>query len=418
MLKAAGLLRKDKERLARLVTTEMGKVLSEARGDVQEAIDIFEYMAGEGRRLFGHTTPSELPDKFCMTLRRPVGVVGLITPWNFPTAIPAWKLAPALVCGNTIVIKPASDTPLCAIELIKMLEKAGLPKGVVNLVTGPGETVGMELVRNKHVQAVSFTGSRATGERIAREAGTKKLGLEMGGKNPILVMDDADLPLAIEGIIWGGYGTTGQRCTAASRVIIHKAVAEKLTKGLLNKIKALRIGPGIDPKTDVGPLINEDAVEKAQRYVDIGKEEGAKILIGGEKPRRDGYYYPPTLFSRCTTGMRVCQDEIFGPIVSLITVDTLDEAIDAANSIDYGLSSAIYTKDVRNAFKAIAGLQAGLTYVNASTIGSEVHLPFGGVKGTGNGTREAGIEGIHEFSETQTVYLDYSGKLQKAQIDS
>lgn len=418
LLKAAGLLRKDKERLARLVTTEMGKVLSEARGDVQEAIDIFEYMAGEGRRLFGHTTPSELPDKFCMTLRRPVGVVGLITPWNFPTAIPAWKLAPALVCGNTIVIKPASDTPLCAIELIKMLEKAGLPKGVVNLVTGPGETVGMELVRNKHVQAVSFTGSRATGERIAREAGTKKLGLEMGGKNPILVMDDADLPLAIEGIIWGGYGTTGQRCTAASRVIIHKAVAEKLTKGLLNKIKALRIGPGIDPKTDVGPLINEDAVEKAQRYVDIGKEEGAKILIGGEKPRRDGYYYPPTLFSRCTTGMRVCQDEIFGPIVSLITVDTLDEAIDAANSIDYGLSSAIYTKDVRNAFKAIAGLQAGLTYVNASTIGSEVHLPFGGVKGTGNGTREAGIEGIHEFSETQTVYLDYSGKLQKAQIDS
>lgn len=417
LLKVARILRDNKERLARIMTTEMGKVLVEARGDVQEAIDVTEYMAGEGRRLFGHTTPSELREKFCMTMRMPIGVVGLITPWNFPLAIPAWKLMPALICGNTVVFKPASDTPLCAIELVKILEKAGIPKGVVNLVTGPGETVGMEIVRNKRIRGISFTGSKSNGEQIVREAGVKRVGLELGGKNPIIVMDDADLSLAVDGIIWGGFGTTGQRCTAASRVIVQKGVKDKLESALLRRIKLLRLGSGLDPKTDVGPLINQAAVEKTDRYTAIGKAEGAKLLIGGRRAQMEGFFYEPTLFTNCTTDMKICQDEIFGPTVSLISVDTIDEAIDAANSIEYGLSSSIYTNSISNAFKAIARIQAGLTYVNSSTIGSEVHLPFGGVKGTGNGTREAGIEGINEFSEVKTVYIDYSGKLQRAQID-
>lgn len=417
LLKAARLLRERKEELARTMTREMGKVLTEARGDVQEAIDIAEYMAGEGRRLFGHTTPSELRDKFCMTIRQPIGVVGLITPWNFPIAIPAWKIMPALICGNTLVLKPSSDTPLCATLLVKLLEEAGVPKGVVNLVTGPGGSAGSALVKHEKVGGISFTGHRDTGLSILRDAGLKKVGLELGGKNGIIIMDDADLKLAVDGVIWGGYGTTGQRCTAASRVIVHKTVRGKFEKALLKRIKKLRLGDGLDAKTDVGPLVNKSAVEKTDKYVNIGVKEGAKLCCGGRKPRGEGFFYEPTLFSDVTIDMKVAQDEIFGPVVSLIEVNDLSEAIDAMNSVEYGLSSSIYTRDIRNAFKAVEEIEAGITYVNSSTIGAEVHLPFGGVKNSGNGTREAGIEGIHEFSETKTVYIDYSGKLQRAQID-
>ena len=417
LLRAAQLLRENKEKLAREMTMEMGKVLAEARGDVQEAIDMTEYMAGEGRRLFGFTTPSELRKKFCMTVRLPVGICGLIAPWNFPMAIPSWKIMSALICGNSIVFKPSSDTPLCATRLVETLETAGLPKGVLNMVTGPGDAVGMTIVKHEKVRAVSFTGHRDTGTAILQTAGLKRVGLEMGGKNGIIVMDDADLDLALDGVIWGGYGTTGQRCTAASRVIVHEKVKDEFESKLVSRIKKLRLGDGLKADTDVGPLVNKAAQDKSRRYVEIGKREGAKLVIGGKVPKMDGFFFEPTLFTDCSVDMRVCQEEIFGPVVCLIPVGDFDEAIDVMNAIEYGLSSAIYTRDVNRAFEAIMRMEAGITYINSSTIGAEVHLPFGGIKHTGIGTREGGIEGINEFSETKTVFVDYSGKLQKAQID-
>jgi aldehyde dehydrogenase (NAD+) len=417
LLMAAQLLRENKEALAREITMEMGKVLAESRGDVQEAIDITEYMAGEGRRLFGNTTPSELRKKFAMTIRMPIGVCGLITPWNFPVAIPAWKIMAALICGNTVVFKPSSDTPLCATRLVQTLEKAGLPKGVLNMVTGPGDAAGMTLVKHEKVRAISFTGHKDTGAYILKEAGLKKVGLEMGGKNGTIIMDDANLDLALDGVIWGGYGTTGQRCTAASRVIVHEKIKQKFETMLVNRVRKLKLGEGLKPHTDVGPLINKAAQEKSARYTELGKDEGAKLLIGGKTPKMDGFFFEPTLFTDCSVDMRIAQEEIFGPIVSLIPVKDFDQAIETINSIEYGLSSAIYTNDVSKAFEAITRIEAGLTYINSSTIGSEVHLPFGGIKYTGIGAREGGIEGINEFSEIKTVYVDYSGKLQRAQID-
>jgi len=409
LLEIARILRREKPRLARLVTDEMGKQLKEGLGDVQEAIDVFEYMAGEGRRFFGHTTPSELPNKFAMTVRTPVGVCGLITPWNFPIAIPAWKLAPALVAGNTVVLKPASDTPACATELVKILAEAGLPAGVVNLVTGSGEDVGVPMVKHPGIDCLSFTGSREKGEFITANAGLKKVGLELGGKNPIIVMDDADLDLAVEGIVWGAFGTTGQRCTAASRVIAHKAVEKALVEKLVKATKKLSVGYGVNH--DVGPLVNKAALDKVKNYVALGKKEG-KLVLGGKQ--LTGLFFEPTIFVNVKPSARIAQEEIFGPVLSIITVKSLAEAIEVANSTTYGLSSSIYTRDISAAFTAVRDLEAGLTYVNSSTIGAEVHLPFGGVKSTGHG-REAGIEGINEFSETKTVYFDYSGKLQKAQ---
>jgi len=416
LFKVGQLLQENKEELAKVITQEMGKVLAEARGDVQEAIDMTFLMAGEGRRLFGKTTPSELKNKFAMAIRRPLGIVGLITPWNFPIAIPSWKIMPALICGNTIVFKPSSDTPLCAIKFVEILEKAGIPKGVINLVTGPGEVIGLHMARHKKIRAISFTGHRDTGLEILRAAGVKRTSLELGGKNPIIVMDDADLGLAVDGVIWSGYGTTGQRCTAASRIIIHENIKSEFEKMLIEKIKKLRLGDGLDPNTDVGPLVNKAAQEKSKTYTDLGLKEGAKLLIGGQAPNMKGFFFEPTLFTNCNIDMRIAKEEIFGPIISLISTKNLKEAIEIANSVEYGLSSSIYTKNISNAFKAIEKLDAGLTYINASTIGSEVHLPFGGVKHSGT-TREGGWTAIDEFSEIKTVYFDYSGKLQKAQID-
>ena len=416
LFRARELLIQNKTALGKLVTQEMGKVLPEGMGDVQEAIDITEYMAGEGRRLYGHTTPSELKNKFAMTVRRPIGVCGLITPWNFPIAIPAWKIMPALICGNTIVFKPSSDTPLCATEFVKILEKAGIPKGVVNMVTGPGSSVGKEIVTNKKVRGISFTGSKETGEYITQHAGIKKVGLELGGKNATIIMDDADLKLALEGVIWGAFGTTGQRCTATSRVIIHHKVQKEFEKLLVKRTKKLTLGNGLQKSSDVGPLINQGAVDKTHRYTEIGLGEGARLLAGGKIPTQKGFYYTPTIFTDVQKKMRIAREEIFGPSLSIISASSIDNAIKTANAIEYGLSSALYTEDINRAFTAIDKLESGLTYINSSTIGAEVHLPFGGVKGTGS-TREAGIEGIHEFSETKTVYVDYSKRLQKAQID-
>jgi aldehyde dehydrogenase (NAD+) len=418
------LLKKHKEELARIESREMGKVLKETRGDVQEGIDCAFLNAGEGRRLFGQTTPAELPNKFAMSVRAPVGVCALITPWNFPLAIPTWKLFPALICGNTVVLKPAEDTPHTAARFVEILHEAGVPPGVVNLVHGRGEEVGAALVRHKDVQLVSFTGSAAVGRDIAASCGQslKRVSLELGGKNAQIVMDDADIDLAIEGALWGAFGTTGQRCTATSRLIVHRAVVKKITDALVARARKIKIGDGLDESVEMGPLINQAAREKVLRYIDIGKKEGARLLTGGAIPDSnncaDGYFFQPTIFDQVKPHMRIAQEEIFGPVLSIIEIGSFEEAIAVLNDTAYGLSSSIYTNDVGRAFRAMRDIEAGITYVNGPTIGAEVHLPFGGVKDTGNGHREAGTTVYDIFTEWKSIYVDYSGKLQKAQIDN
>ena len=424
LYKIGELLRQRKEEIARMMTREMGKILKETRGDVQEGIDTAFYAGGEGRRLFGETTPAELPDKFAMSVRVPVGVCGLITPWNFPMAIPTWKLFPALLCGNTVVLKPAEDTPLTAVKLFEILEQAGIPSGVVNLVHGTGEQAGAALVRHGDVQLISFTGSTAVGREIAAVCGQslKRVSLEMGGKNAEIVMEDADLNLALEGALWGAFGTTGQRCTATSRLILHREIKKQFTEMLVERAEKIRIGDGLDETVEMGPLINEAARQSVHRYVQIGKQEGARLLIGGtlyeEGQWINGYFYKPTIFDQVTPTMRIAQEEIFGPVLSIIEVKNFEEAIEVLNGTPYGLSSSIYTRDVARAFRAMRDIEAGITYINGPTIGAEVHLPFGGVKETGNGHREAGTTVYDIFSEWKSVYVDYSGKLQKAQIDN
>jgi acyl-CoA reductase-like NAD-dependent aldehyde dehydrogenase len=420
----ANLLAEQKAELTELMSREMGKVLAEAGGDVQEAIDMSLYMAGEGRRLFGQTTPSELPDKFMASMRMPVGVVGAITPWNFPIAIPSWKLAPALVCGNTVVLKPAEDTPLLAERFVELLVDAGLPLGVVNVVHGFGEEAGDALVRHPDVPVITFTGSRETGVAVTKAAAEhlKHVHLELGGKNAIIVMDDADLDLAVDGIVWSAFGTSGQRCTAASRVIVHRAVYDVLQGRLVDAAERMRLGVGWDPGTDLGPVINREALDKIHGYTGIGRDEGARLLTGGEVAAEGeldkGFFYRPTVFADVEGGMRIAQEEIFGPTTALIPVDDFEEAVRVANGIRYGLSSSIFTRDVNRAFRAMRDLQTGITYVNAGTTGAEVHLPFGGTKDTGNGHREAGQAALDVFTEWKSVYVDYSGRLQRAQIDN
>lgn len=423
LFRAAEMLVKSKEPLARDMTREMGKILAETRGDVQEAIDMAYYSAGEGRRLLGETVPSELGDKFAMSVRIPLGVVGCITPWNFPMAIPSWKLIPALIAGNTAVIKPAEDTPLSVVLFIQILEKAGLPPGVVNMVTGYGPDAGWPMVENPAVDLVSFTGSAEVGALVAAGCAKamKKYSLELGGKNAIIVMEDANLDLAVEGILFGAFGTTGQRCTACSRVIVHKKVHKKLVNLLVKRTKEIKVGNGLERSVQMGPLINEAARQKVHSYVEIGKEEGAKLLTGGNyangKALKNGYFYQPTVFNDVTPKMRIAQEEIFGPVLGIISCKSFDQAVEIVNDSKYGLSSAIYTQDVNRAFQAIRDLDTGITYVNASTIGAEIQLPFGGTKGTGNGHREAGTAALEVFTEWKSIYVDYSGKLQKAQIE-
>jgi aldehyde dehydrogenase (NAD+) len=424
LFKAGELLLSRKEEIARVMTREMGKILKETRGDVQEGIDTAFYVGGEGRRLFGETTPSELPDKFAMSLRMPVGVCALITPWNFPMAIPTWKLFPALLCGNTVVLKPAEDTPLTAVKFFEILEEAGVPPGVANLVHGTGEIAGAALVRHRDVQLVSFTGSSAVGREIATVCGKdlKKISLEMGGKNAQIVMEDADLDLAMEGVLWGAFGTTGQRCTATSRLIVHRDIKREMTDRIVAGAEKLKVGDGMDETVEMGPLINEAAREKVHRYVQIGKKEGARLLTGGaiyeEAPWIDGYFYRPTIFDNVTPPMRIAQEEIFGPVLSILEIGNFEEAVEVLNGTPYGLSSSVYTRDVARAFRAMRDIEAGVTYINGPTIGAEVHLPFGGVKQTGNGHREAGTTVYDIFSEWKSIYVDFSGKLQKAQIDT
>ncbi len=420
----ARLLEERKEELAQLMTREMGKVIKEARGDVQEGIDMAKYIAGEGRRFFGQTIPSELRNKFCMTVRQPLGVVGLITPWNFPIAIPCWKTLPALLCGNAVVFKPAEDTPACATRLVEIFVEAGIPRGVLNLVTGYGEEAGEPLLQHPKVAAISFTGSTDVGRHIAATCGRnlKRVSLEMGGKNAIVVMNDADLDLVLDGAVWGGFGTAGQRCTASSRLIVQRDVVRDVQDQLVARAEALKIGDGLKPETELGPVVNADQLERVHSYTGIGQQEGARLLTGGrtltENGLDQGYFYAPTVFGDVDPNMRIAQEEIFGPNIAVIPVDTFEQAIEVANGTAYGLSLAIYTRDVNRAFRAIDELEAGIVYVNAPTIGAEIQLPFGGIKGTGNGHREAGTTAIEQFSEIKSVFVDYSGTLQRAQIDN
>ncbi|MBW4435703.1 MAG: aldehyde dehydrogenase family protein [Pleurocapsa minor GSE-CHR-MK-17-07R] len=419
LYRVAQILEQKKEELSRVMTQEMGKVIVEARGDVQEAIDMAYYMGGEGRRMLGYTAPVELPNKFGMALRESAGVVALITPWNFPVAVPSWKMLPALVAGNTVVWKPSEETPLTAAEFVKVFAEAGLPPGVLNLVTGAG-AAGAALAQHPDVRVISFTGSTETGLKVYTTAAAlgKKVALEMGGKNAIIVMDDANLELAAQAITWSAYGTTGQRCTATSRLIVHKAVKAQLVDMLVEKAKSLKVGYGIENDVQVGPLVNQKALEKVERYVAIGRDEGANAVVGGGRALDKGFFYQPTLFADATPDMRVAREEIFGPVLSVLTINSLEEAVAVNNGVAYGLSSSIFTENVNAAFRAIRDLTTGIVYINHGTTGAEIQFPFGGTRGTGNGMREAGQTALDSFTEWKSVYVDYSGTLQRAQIDN
>ncbi len=423
LFKAAQLIVERKEQYARDMTREMGKVLNETRGDVQEAIDMTFYIAGEGRRMFGQTVPSELRNKFAMSVRQPLGVCSIITPWNFPMAIPSWKIIPALVCGNTVVFKPASQTPLSAVNFVKVLEDAGIPNGVVNMVTGDGAEVGTPLTTSDSVRVVSFTGSTRVG-RIVNQAAAptfKKVHLEMGGKNVIMIMEDANLELAVDGCLWGGFGTAGQRCTAASRVVVHEKVYEPFVEMFVARARSLVVGDGMDAATEVGPSNSEPQLQTVMKYVQIGRDEGATLACGGHRLEAGafarGYFHEPTVFTDVEPAMRIAREEIFGPVVSVMRCGSLEKAVEIGNGVEYGLSASIYTQDINRAFSAMRDLYTGIFYVNAPTIGAEVHLPFGGTKNTGNGHREAGVAALDVFSEWKSIYIDFSGKLQRAQID-
>jgi aldehyde dehydrogenase (NAD+) len=422
LFKVARILTEHKEELSRLLTREMGKVLPEARGDVQEAIDVAYYMAGEGRRLFGYTVPSEMPDKFAMAIRKPIGVAAIIAPWNFPVAIPAWKLFPALIAGNTAVLKPASDTPACLVRFAELLLEGGIPEGVINVVTGSGDAVGHPLVEHPHVKLISFTGHTETGVDISTRAAKtlKRVSLELGGKNPIVIWNDADLALALDGVVWSAFGTSGQRCTAASRIIVHRSIHDEFVQKLQGRVAKLVLGDGLLATTDVGPVINAKAVERIGGYVDIGAKE-ADLVIGGQ-PARDGdlekgSFFQPTVFAEVKGDARIAQEEIFGPVTAVVPVDTWEEAVRVVNSVQYGLSTSLFTNDVNLAFRSIRDFDSGQGYVNHGTIGAEAHLPFGGTKATGNGHREIGQAALEFYTEWKSVYIDYSGKLQRAQID-
>ena len=422
LFKVGDILKQKKEELSQLLTRDMGKVIAEARGDVQEAIDMAYFMGGEGRRLLGYTAPVEMPNKFGMAVRDPSGLVGLITPWNFPIAVPSWKIFPALVAGNTIIWKPSPETPAISAAFVKVFEEAGLPPGVFNLIMAPGAEVAKALVSHPQVRVLSFTGSTSTGRAIAESAArlNKKLSLEMGGKNAIIVMDDANVELVTDATLWAAFGTSGQRCTAASRLIVQKGIAAKVTESLVERTKKLKLGDGLDSKIDIGPVINKAALDRIHNYVQIGQKEGARTLVGASVAdiNGKGFFYNPTLFDGVQPGSTLEAEEIFGPVLSIIEVGSLEEAIEVNNRSQYGLSTSIFTQDVNRAFTAMRDIATGLVYINHGTTGAEIQFPFGGVRGTGNGHREAGQAALEVFTEWKSIYVDYSGKLQRAQIDN
>ncbi len=421
LFKLAHVLTGHKEALSRLMTQEMGKTLAETRGDVQEAIDMAYYMGGEGRRLKGYTAPVEMPNKFGMALRDSVGVVGLITPWNFPVAVPSWKMLPALIAGNTIVWKPSEETPASSALFLESFIEAGVPAGVINLVLGHGDA-GAELTIHPDVRILSFTGSTTTGLSVYSKAAAlgKKVTLEMGGKNAIIVLDDANLELAVEAITWSAFGTTGQRCTATSRLIVQSGIRPRLAEALVAKARTLKVGNGLHDDVNLGPLVNQKALDKVSSYMSVAQADGATLLTGGGRDTSagSGYFFQPTLFGDVTATMRIAQEEIFGPVLSMIEVKSLEEAVEVNNNTAYGLSSSIFTENVNKAFQAIRDLTTGIVYINHGTTGAEIQFPFGGTRGTGNGMREAGQAGLDSFTEWKSVYIDFSGRLQRAQIDT
>ena len=414
LFKALQLMEERGDELARSITIEEGKPIGDAMGEVKRSMNITEYAAGEGRRMFGNTTPSELPNTVAYTSRRPLGVVGIITPWNFPLAIPAWKIAPALICGNTLVFKPASATPMTAVALTKIFEDAGLPPGVLNLVTGPGGSVGNTIVDHPDVSGVSFTGSTEVGTALYTRATQtlKKVQAEMGGKNAVIVLEDADMDSALGGIVQGAFGATGQRCTATSRVVVQESVYDAFMTELIERTSKLTVGDGLDPAMDIAPLSSQSQFNTVMEYIGIGAEEGATIAYGGN-PRTEGdldegYYVEPTIFTNVDTNMRIAQEEIFGPVLTVFKAADLEEAVSITNNVKFGLSSSIYTMDIPQAFRYIDTVETGIVHVNSPTLGGEVHLPFGGMKESGVGTREQGTEAINFFTEPVTVYIDYS----------
>ena len=414
LFRAIEILRQRGDDIARTITLEEGKPLSDAQGEVKRSLNIMEYAAGEGRRMFGYTTPSELPDTVAYTTRRPLGVVAVITPWNFPLAIPAWKIAPALICGNTIVFKPASATPWSAIKLMEVFEEAGLPAGVLNVVTGPGGSVGNALVESPLVKGISFTGSTEIGTGIYSHGASllKKVQCEMGGKNAVILLADADIDKALGGIIQGAFGSTGQRCTATSRVIVEEAIYNEFMEQLIDRTSKLKIGDGLDPEVDVSPLASKAQFDTVMEYIGIGTEEGAELVQGGHAVTggifNQGYYVEPTIFADVQTDMRIAQEEIFGPVLTVLKAEDLEDAIQIANSVKFGLSSSVYTKDLTQAFEYINTVESGMVHVNAPTLGGEVHLPFGGLGASGVGHREQGIEAMNFFTEVITVYIDHA----------
>jgi alpha-ketoglutaric semialdehyde dehydrogenase len=414
LYRALDIMGRRADEIARTITIEEGKPLADAQGEVKRAMNIIEYAAGEGRRMFGYTTPSELPSTVAYTVRRPLGVVAIITPWNFPIAIPAWKIAPALICGNTLVFKPASSTPLSAVKLVEVFAEAGLPPGVLNLITGPGASVGNALVESPQVQGISFTGSTEIGTDIyARGARLlKKVQCEMGGKNAVILLADADLDKALGGIVQGAFGSTGQRCTATSRAIVEEPIYDQFMEQLLERTAKLKIGNGLDSDVDVSPLSSEYQMQKVLEYIGIGAEEGARLAYGGRALTGgiydEGYYVEPTVFTDVTPQMRIAQEEIFGPVLTVFKAKDLEDAVRISNNVKFGLSSSVYTRDLPRAFKYINTVEAGMVHVNAPTLGGEVHLPFGGMKASGVGQREQGTEAVDFFSEVITVYIDYA----------
>ena len=415
LFRAVNILERRADELARSITTEEGKTLADAMGEVKRASNIMEYAAGEGRRMFGYTTPSELPSTVAYTVRRPLGVVAIITPWNFPLAIPAWKIAPALICGNTIVFKPASSSPMTAVKLVEVLEEAGLPPGVLNLVTGPGSSVGNAFVTSPEVKGISFTGSTEIGTGVYAEGARslKKVQCEMGGKNAVILLGDAEMEKALGGIVQGAFGSTGQRCTATSRAIVEESVYDEFMEQLIDETSKLKIGDGLDPDVDMGPLASESQFNTVMDYIGTGAEEGAHLVYGGNALSggiyEDGFYVEPTIFTDVDPSMRIAQEEIFGPVLTVFKAKDLDEAIEISNSVKFGLSSSVYTKDLTQAFQYVNTVETGMVHVNSPTLGGEVHLPFGGIKSSGAGHREQGVEAVEFFSEIITVYVDYAG---------
>jgi len=419
---AARLLETNKEELAQTLTREEGKTIAESRGELQRSINVAEFCAGESRRLTGETIPSELPLNFAYTIKQPLGVVACVTPWNFPVAIPVWKIAPALVAGNTVVFKPATLTPGTATRIVELFEEAGIPPGVLNLILGSGSEAGEEIINHPAVKAVSFTGSNGVGIRLYEQASRRgaKVQCEMGGKNPVIVLEDCDIDLAVESTVQGAFGSTGQRCTATSRAVVVNQIADEFVQRIAKRAQSMRIGAGVDPQTEMGPSVDENQFKTVLQYIDVGREDGATMVCGGERVTGDGfdkgYFVRPTLFDHVTPDMRIAREEIFGPVLAVLRVKDFDEAMQVANDSEYGLSSSIFSNDASRIFRFVDDIETGMTHINSPTTGGEAHIPFGGIKGTGIGDREQGSTALDFYTDLKVVYVDYTGRKREGNL--